>query len=1098
MPQVPATAARAVQPGLFVPRTDAEPQRTRGHARAWRILRAALVAVLSLYVVYVAAINVFLSTSLFDRVINQDREMLVVEYAKGWSLLPGTIHAKQLSIRSSDSNVEWILTIDEIEFDVSFLGLAQRRFDVGRAHGRGIRMLARQKLDAAPDTVEEIAYLPPIEGFPAFSVSPAGPPSPERWDDSEYRLWTVNLEDVIAEDVREVWVDSGRFEGNARITGRFHLKPIRAVEIGPARVDVREGRVTAGNAVPIAKRVHGTADVVFDRFDPREIEGNGIFRYFTLATDLEASFADPSTFPFAAPGGVHLSTEIEARRLALRVDRGVLAAGTRVELGTPRAAVAKANVVGYAALDLVSEVVTENGANQLRATAELKDVALVRADAVGVLRAPRIAIAADARALDLAARPLEDGHAVVDLPDVDLPAATVLNVYLPENANISDGSARGNARVELFASDRRASGRGSLHADELEAKLAKMRTRGTFDMTASFGSFRWEEDLVEDARLSIRVADGKLASEGDPTKPKVEAQALSLDATSMKLALSDPLRSFEARFAMPQASIVDLKLLTDYLPKRDMRVVRGRTSFALEGHVTIEEHLARGELHARSKALGLELGDIRVRAAVDARAKVHDWKWAHGDLVLDDASIDVTGVTMSKGDDPKVLASIEHVTFGLQSPAFAFSEPLARVDVRASVTGGKVSDPVAIDAFLPHGASYGLATDDGTFEADARLAISNHVARGRAKAKATRMGVRTAPLTVHGDTLVELDIERWDLEKKLMSLGASRIAFTGVRGRFGRGGTSELTGDHIELTGRAADLDIAHPALSSVDARLVVGPVRIPDARALQVLVPTGEAIRIESGSATASGEVELSSSARTGKGMIALEIARAGIAISKTRLRGDFTVQTRVSGFDPDLSALDLSGSHVAMRQVSVQRAAAETAHWKGDVVLDRATLRLRAKDQAGGPEQDGPVLDAIARLEADDARPLLGVLLRDSVPKLLVGLIDMPRLQARARLHVAPNEVMVSELSASGGDIALRGSFGLFDEDRRGAFIVEKGPISVGLRLDQDGAKPRFFDLDDWLAGQERNVKAKADPPRKYLPEEPERKAGEQKAKP
>jgi len=1083
--------------------TDADPGRTRDRGRLWRILRAALVAVLSLYALYVVGINAFLSTSLFDRAINQDAEMLDVHYRRGWSVFPGTIHAKELSIRSSDSNVEWLLTIDEVEFDISFLGFLQRRFDVGRAHGRGISMRARQKLDAAPASLEEIAQLPPIPGFPAFSVSPAGPPSLERWYDSEYQLWTVRLEDVIAEDVREVWIDSGRFEGNARIVGRFYLKPIREVEIGPAHVHVREGRVTAGDAVAIAKRVAGTVDVTFTRFDPRSIQGSGVFRYVTARTELEASFADPATFPFALPGGLHVSSEVEARRLALRIDEGVLSPGTRVELTAPRVLVSKANIIGHAALELTSEVVKDHDASQLRASAELTDITITRSDSVGILRAPRVSFAADARELDLATEPLRDGHVVVELPEVDLPEASVLNGYLPEEIGIAAGSARGSAHLELFSADRRVSGDGALHANDLAARLAKMRARGSFDVTASFGAFRWEQNLVEDAKLSVRVAHGKLSAEGDPTKPKVEAAELRLEARSQKIELDDPLRSLEASFEMPEASIVDVELLADYMPKSKMNVIRGRSRFALEGQVTIEEHLARGELHARSKGLGLELGDVHVRAAVDAHAKVHDWKWEHGDLAIDDASIDITGVTISKGGDSKELASIDRIAVGLRSPKFVFSDPLARADLRAKIAGGKVSDPAVLDAFLPEGATYGLAAEDGSFGADARLEITNHVARGEARATARRMGVRTAPFTVHGDTVVELAVDRWDLQKKILSLGASRLAITSVRGRFGKDGGSELTGDRIEVTGKARDLDIARPALQGVDARLVLEKTQIPDARALQVLFPAGKGVRIESGSASASGDVELSSSARTGKGSITLEIARGGIAISKTQLRGDFAVTAMVSGFDPDSSTIDLSGSRLAMREVSVNHAAAETTRWKGDAVLRDATLRLRAPEDGAQQQRtgkDGPALDAIVRLDADDARPLLGVLLRDSVPKFLVGLADMPKLEAYARLRVATDEVVVSHVSASGGDIALRGSFALYDEDRRGAFVVEKGPLSVGLRLDNVSAKPRFFDLDDWLKDQERNVKAKTSGPPKLesTPERDGKSGRDGKAKP
>ena len=107
---------------------------------------------------------------------------------------------------------------------------------------------------------------------------------------------------------------------------------------------------------------------------------------------------------------------------------------------------------------------------------------------------------------------------------------------------------------------------------------------------------------------------------------------------------------------------------------------------------------------------------------------------------------------------------------------------------------------------------------------------------------------------------------------------------------------------------------------------------------------------------------------------------------------------------------------------------------------------------------------------LEADDARPLLGVVLDSGLPKLLSGLVAMPRLRGRAKLHFGPHILHVSEVEASGGDVALRGAFGIYDKENRGAFVVEKGPVSVGLRLDDAGAHPRLFGLDGWLSNELR----------------------------
>ncbi len=914
-------------------RPRAVPPLARRRRSRFRGVRAAIVAILSLYVAYVAAINVVLSTSLFDRIINHDPETLDVRYRRGWSLFPGSIHARDLHIRASDSNVEWLLTLDEVTFDVSLLGLARRRFDVAHAHGRGITMRVRQKLDASPDSVEQVAWLPQIAGFPAYSVRPAGPPSPERWDDTHYALWTVQLEDVIADDVREVWIDGGRFEGNARVTGRFYLKPIRAVDVGPTHVDVREGRITAGRSLEIAKHVAGTSDVTIDRFDPRFVEGADVLRHVTIGTELAASFADPATLPFTMPGGVHVSTEIDAPRLAVNVKRGAVTTGTRIELATKRVQVSKDDLIATAAVQAAVTVANDGAGDRLRADLTLDDLTLVRADAARVLRAPRVTIGADARELDLTTAPLHDVHATVHLDDVELPDAAVLDAYVPSaTIGVLAGSARASARVELFSAEERASGSLDLRADALALRLGRMQARGSVTVAASFDGYRWEQGFVEDAKLSAVVADVSLAAVRAPAPPKLAAGTLLVDARASRIDVTDPLRSLEVSLEIPDASVAGGQL-------RD-GVATAHSRFALDGRVTIEDHLARGRLHARSENLALEIGDLRVRAAVEARARVRSSIRTLGDLAIDDASIDVTGVAISRGKAPRALATIKRLAVALRSPAFAFTDPFA----------------------------------------------------------------------------------------------------------------------------------LAAPFPRSVDGRLVIEGAAIPDARAIEtVLLPAGGAIRIESGSARASCDVRISSSTRTGSGSLVIDVARGGIAVHETRLTGDFGLRATVVGFDPETSTLDLSGSHVTMRAVAVEQAAAETKQWRGDLALESAALRLR----------HDPGLDAILRLDADDARPLLGVLLRDSVPAVLVDLVDTPHLDAYARLRFAPHGLVLSDVSASGGDVALRGAYALRDQDRHGAFIVEKGPFSVGLGLGKDGAKLRFFNLDAWLGAQVRTMKTKARTP-------------------
>jgi hypothetical protein len=672
-------------------------------------------------------------------------------------------------------------------------------------------------------------------------MRPAGPPSLDRWFDEHYALWTVHLSDVVADGVREVWIDNGRFAGSARITGGFYLKPIREVVVGPVHVDARSGsRVTLGTQLPIAA-ASGTFEVTIDRFDPRAIAGKEIFRRVSATTDLQGRLADPATWPLSLP--VQVSTELDVRRFRVKIDRGLVRPGTRLEVGSERAVVSKAKVIGRAAVDGLAEVNSSGAGDCLRASVDLANVSIVSAEGAGILRAPHALVSTDACALDLARAPLSDARSVFEIAEGELPDASVFNAYLPRHLpfRIVSGGVRTKARVDITWAEHRASGTTSLRAHALDVRVGKFR---------------------------------------------VDMGTVHLDAT------------------------------------------------------------------------------------------------------------------------------------------------LPRVDLQES----------------------------------------GFVARGHAGATMTGIDLRTKHLALRGDGAIDLDVARWDTKTGTMDLGPSRVAITNVRGRVGGLNPSDLTAANIEVAAHGRALAVARPSLRSVDARLGLQDAVLSDARALQFLIPARWGLRVTSGGARAFGDVALSSSTHAATGTLEVDIVRGGVAVGETTLAGDFAARAAIAGFDPETSTFDLSGSSVTMREVDLAGSAADTRHWHGRAVLEHGTLRLE------GPESDAPRLDGVVRLDGVDARPLLGLLLRDSLPRLAVGLVKMPRLTAYARLELAPNVALISDISASGGDVAIRGSYGFFGEDRRGAFIVEKGPFSVGVRLDKDGASPRFFNLDAWLGAHQHTARAKA----------------------
>ena len=305
-----------------------------------RVVIRCAVAFLSLYALYVAAINVFLSTSLFEKVLDQDPDTLFISYERGWSIWPGRIHARHLTIRSSDSHVQWLLRIDRCEFDISFVDLAARKkFHLTRVDGSGVTFEARQRVASPAATPEYVAALPPIPGFERLPLIPSAPPNLlEKWDDRHYHLFTVELENVTADDVREVWIDTIRFEGTAHITGGFFLKPIREAYVDRSHVDVSRGRVTTEDRV-IADPVTGTLDFRLASFDPRTILGPELLHRISVATDLRGRMPDLANIPKALTGPVKLTGPAEVHRLAVQIALGEVVKDSHVDVTLPGATV---------------------------------------------------------------------------------------------------------------------------------------------------------------------------------------------------------------------------------------------------------------------------------------------------------------------------------------------------------------------------------------------------------------------------------------------------------------------------------------------------------------------------------------------------------------------------------------------------------------------------------------------------------------------------------------------------------------------------------------------------------------------------------------
>jgi hypothetical protein len=259
--------------------------RVRVARRVGRYGVAVLLGLGAVALLYLVAMNLVLRTRILRDALTAESGTLRVEYASAYCAWPGIVHARGLVIRGRDSNVEWLVAVDHLEFHDSVLDLLRRRFRATHVRGDGVSVRLRQRLDRVTDAA---SALPPIPGFMDPPRAAAGP-EPPPLTDKDYNLWTVELEDVMAEHVREIWVDTARIAGDLRVEGRWLFRPLRRLEVGPASVDLRSANVSYGGDVPLALDVHGSLVVTISPTDIHDTGGDFLARHATVDGDVRGA-----------------------------------------------------------------------------------------------------------------------------------------------------------------------------------------------------------------------------------------------------------------------------------------------------------------------------------------------------------------------------------------------------------------------------------------------------------------------------------------------------------------------------------------------------------------------------------------------------------------------------------------------------------------------------------------------------------------------------------------------------------------------------------------------------------------------------------------
>jgi hypothetical protein len=466
------------------------------------VAKVLLLALAGTYLAYLVGINLFMSTALFGMAINADPKTLDIHFDRGWSLRPGRVHAKNLSIRSRDGSVEWMLRIDEVQFDLSFAALAKHRFAASHVRGYGGSFRLRSRLDPWQVNPARVARLPPIAGFPAVPVRPYSQCSASEWSDADYHLWTVQLEDVHAEAVAELWIDGYRLEGSTSTSGRFFLKPVRAIEVGPLHTEIRRGDLTAGGERWI-EGLDASADFTLPRFDPRLQKGNDLLRTLSLGVETHGVVPDLGKLPIATPSDVRLRGALQLRRLGLRFEGGRALPGSHVDGVGPAVVLEQGEHRVTSSVALTGDV--QDGAESLALHVVAGAARLERAGQTIVV-APRVDMMATARAPEVG-RDVEGLHLTVESPELETPDVRAFAPYIPASAKVTlaSGRARGGAWGEAWPDESRARGRANMQAEDLDVRVADVHLRGGAGAEASLSSLDWSTGRIEGPQAAVTI-----------------------------------------------------------------------------------------------------------------------------------------------------------------------------------------------------------------------------------------------------------------------------------------------------------------------------------------------------------------------------------------------------------------------------------------------------------------------------------------------------------------------------------------------------------------------------------------------------------------
>jgi hypothetical protein len=175
---------------------------------------------------------------------------------------------------------------------------------------------------------------------------------------------------------------------------------------------------------------------------------------------------------------------------------------------------------------------------------------------------------------------------------------------------------------------------------------------------------------------------------------------------------------------------------------------------------------------------------------------VHDWAWEHGDLAIDEATIDLTKVTARRATEAPAF-TVQRIAMRARTDRFSLSEPsLHGVDYHLVVEDAATDDARRLGALLA------IPIESGKAHASADITVARGTATGGVKLVGEGAGVRFDDTHVAGDFDVDVVVKGLlPGEDARVDLSGSRITLRDVKASGAKARSTAWKGEVTLLSG---------------------------------------------------------------------------------------------------------------------------------------------------------------------------------------------------------------------------------------------------------------------------------------------------------